>query len=203
MEEVGSRQALQDLTPARISVELRTEWTRLFKEVFDSLSEPFSVVLNAAGCREGWLQGEFFRRLHVRDHAFVVSEHKIGPRAKADLYGEKPSRMVAEIKVYGLNGYQKKNMDGLASHIAWYVPEQEGQRVDITREQINGARSGSLLYDLFRLQHVKGEIEKYLILVIQKAKEVDTFGEAIQAVRGTPREATFDYADFFVRIWQV
>ena len=182
-------------------MELRTEWTDLFEEVFDSVRESLPVVLNAAGCREGWLQGEFYRRLIGRNTCFPVNTFPIGPRAKADLCGVKPPRMVAEIKICSLYEFQERNTDGHS--VGPYVPEHEGQRVDITPEQVNRAPSGSLLCDLLRSQHLEEDIEKYVILVIDKNGHPDKSGEAIQALRLTHKETTLDYDGFFVRIWQV
>ena len=36
-------------------------WPQFFTEFFDHSEAALSVVLNASGCREGWIQGEFFR----------------------------------------------------------------------------------------------------------------------------------------------
>ncbi len=178
------------------------KWIDLFEQVFNSIAEPLSVVLNATGCREGWLQGEFYRHLIERDKDFMVNEFEIAPRAKADLYGEKPSRMVAEVKVYGVWNYYQKNIDG-HSNIDMYLPIDEGQRIDVAEEHINRAGSGSLLNDLIRLRKIQEDLEKYMILVIHKNAQVDRFGEAIQAIRLTQNEFTFEYPDFLVRIWEV
>ena len=178
------------------------KWIGLFEQVFDSISEPLSVVLNATGCREGWLQGEFYRHLIEQDKDFRVNEYKIAPRAKADLYGEKPSRMVAEIKVYGVWNYYQKNIDG-HSNIDMYLPIDKGQRIDVTEEHINRAKPGSLLNDLIRLRKIQEDLERYVILVIHKNEHADKFGEAIQAIRLTQNEFTFEHRDFQVRIWKV
>ena len=178
------------------------KWIDLFEQVFDSISEPLSVVLNAARCREGWLQGEFYRHLIERDKDFRVNEYKIPLGGKADLCGKKPSRMVAEIKVYGVWNYYQKNIDG-HSNIDMYLPMNKGQRIDVIEEHINRAKSGSLLNDLIRLRKIREDLERYMILVIHKNEQVDKFGEAIQAIRLTQKEFTFEYPDFLVRIWEV
>ncbi len=178
------------------------KWIDLIEQVFDSIREPLSIVLNATGCREGWLQGEFYRHLIERDKDFRVNEYKIPPGGKADLNGKKPSPMVGEIKIYGVYGYQKKNIDG-HSNIDMYLPIDKGHRIDVTEEHINRAKSGSLLNDLIRLRKIQEDLERYMIVVIHKNEQVDKFGEAIQAIRLTQNEFTFEYPDFLVRIWKV
>lgn len=36
-------------------------WEQFFLDFFDFSAESIGSVLNAWGCREGWLQGEFYR----------------------------------------------------------------------------------------------------------------------------------------------
>ena len=37
-------------------------WIKPLQAFFDRISDPLSFILNAEGCREGWLQGELFRQ---------------------------------------------------------------------------------------------------------------------------------------------
>ena len=85
-------------------------WTSFLIEFFDNIQDALSEVLNASGCREGWLQGEFFRYGAERD--LRVNEYSLGGQKRADLYCPKEPRMIAEIKIIGAD-YQAKMRDAL------------------------------------------------------------------------------------------
>lgn len=80
-------------------------WEQFFLDFFDYAAESLGVVLNAWGCREGWLQGELYRA--GRRRGLRVNEFALGGNRKADLCCLEPPRMVAEIKVLGAD-YQPK-----------------------------------------------------------------------------------------------
>jgi hypothetical protein len=165
------------------------------------------VVLEATGCREGWLQGELFRRLSPLDLGFSVNTFQI-PDGKADISGTVPTRMAGEIKVYGISGYQNKNLAGY-SNIDEYDPGEYGLRRDWTWEEIASLApaKGSFLRDaqrLFTLQTSDRAVEEaYLILVLFLNGPPSTFGRVIQAVRLPCPEITFEYEQFTVRIWRI
>ncbi|WP_137105596.1 hypothetical protein [Azospirillum argentinense] len=91
-------------------------WFDYFHAQFDALAADLGVVLDASGCREGWLQGELFRRSPDQDFAVNTYPYTdIG--GKADLEGLRPcvtggeAAMVAELKVVG-GRFAKKCLDG-------------------------------------------------------------------------------------------
>jgi len=89
------------------------DWLTYFKDFFSQHMAKLEVVLNAAGCREGWLQGEFFvdgQELQIKTNAT--------PK-KFDLLCSSPP-MIAEIKICGgdyapkMRGYIQEDAEKLA-----------------------------------------------------------------------------------------
>ncbi|HEV3143945.1 MAG TPA: hypothetical protein VGZ47_08690 [Gemmataceae bacterium] len=74
-------------------------WEQFFLEFFDCSAETISVVLDAWGCREGWLQGELYRAGWRR--GLRVNEYSLGGSKKADICCLEPPKMVGEIKIVG------------------------------------------------------------------------------------------------------
>lgn len=83
------------------------DWLAYFARFFWQAAAPLAEVLDADGCREGWLQGELFR--YGRRHGPKLSTNaSVGSRRrKFDLLCKCPP-MVAEIKICG-GSYQTKN----------------------------------------------------------------------------------------------
>ena|GEM_PF-2148225 len=94
----------------------RIDWPSLFLSVFESVSNTLSIVLQAAGCREGWLQGEFFRYGHSLNIPIDVNDFDLGNRQKADLSSDHHPKMVAEIKIVGAD-YQSKMIKCIESDV--------------------------------------------------------------------------------------
>ena len=70
------------------------DWIALFRDFFEREHERIRTILDAGGCREGWLQGQLFlcgRHLGLKTNATA---------RKYDLYCEQP-RMFAELKICG------------------------------------------------------------------------------------------------------
>src|SRR5262245_25875511 len=81
------------------------DWMTFFADTIAALHEPLSVVLQASGCREGWLQGELFRA--GRRYDLRVNEYGLGGRQTADVScGEAPD-MLAELKIVGADYFPK------------------------------------------------------------------------------------------------
>ena len=94
---------------------------RSFLALFAEIARRMAVVLKADGCREGWLQGEFYRHFRPQYNGFRVNCSYRGGRVKHDLYCPLPNEMVAELKVYGMRGYFNKNLCG-QSNIKRFLP---------------------------------------------------------------------------------
>jgi len=89
-------------------------WITYFEAFFRQRSERLHVILDAGGCREGWVQGEIF--LHARD---LHLETNTTP-SKYDLLCPNPP-MIAEIKICGgdyspkMQGYIQDDVRKLAT----------------------------------------------------------------------------------------
>jgi hypothetical protein len=81
------------------------DWLKFFVKTIGEIKEPLAYVLNASGCREGWLQGEFFRA--GKKYNLRVNEYALGNWRKADLSCGAGPAMLAEIKVVGANYLSK------------------------------------------------------------------------------------------------
>jgi hypothetical protein len=99
-------------------------WEQFFLDFFDNSAESISVVLNARGCREGWLQGELYRAGWRR--GLRVNEYPLGGNKKADLRCQELPRMVAEVKVLGAD-YQGKMRYALNSDVKRLTAIQDGE----------------------------------------------------------------------------
>ncbi|MBC8107751.1 MAG: hypothetical protein H7Z14_14255 [Anaerolineae bacterium] len=58
-----------------------TNWLHFFERTIDAIKKPLSIVLESSGCRQGWLQGEFFRA--GRKYGVSTDEHPLGGEADA------------------------------------------------------------------------------------------------------------------------
>src|SRR5947208_155416 len=87
-------------------------WPDRLITFFREIASPLGVILNASGCREGWIQGEMFRHFSPGNNGFSVNCSYANSRMKHDLHCKKPTEVVAELKVYGYRGYYHKNICG-------------------------------------------------------------------------------------------
>ncbi len=61
-------------------------WPDRFLALLADIARPMAVVLNADGCREGWLQGEIYRHFAPRHNGFRVNCSYRSGRVKHDVY---------------------------------------------------------------------------------------------------------------------
>lgn len=177
------------------------DWMDRILAFFRTIEAPLADVLQADGCREGWLQGKFFRHFKSAENGFRVNCSYRKPRVKHDLYCARPSEMVAELKVYGLRGYYPKNLYG-RSNIQRFTPDVPGTRVFLSLSDIETIRpsGNSFLSDVLRLYGLPGHVERMMILVLQKSSRMDGFGRAISAVQISRDEQEFECDGFLVRV---
>src|SRR5436190_807322 len=135
-------------------------WPDRIIEFFKKIEEPFSEVLCAHGCREGWLQGELFRYFRTAENGFVVNCACSGNRVRHDVHCKLPTEMLAELKVY------PKNFHGPTRT---YLGPLTGKG-RLSREEIEnvGPKNNSFLADVLRLMQSSKHLERYMILVIEK-----------------------------------
>lgn len=184
-------------------------WVDRFFEFFRQIEQNLGILLNANSCREVWLQGEFYRHFLTADNGFLVNCRYNDDGPEHDLYCGLPTEMVAEVKVYGQRGYFNKNLYG-AHNLHRFVTATPGGRVPVTFDEIeqilngtkNADKNNSYFRDVRRLLAIPSPVERYLILVLQKADESDDFGRAISAVQVAPQEHDLELDAFHVRISQ-
>lgn len=130
-------------------------WPDLFLEFFQEIEEPFSVVLEAQNCREGWLQGEFywrFQKNHVQVN-YSNSGHKFDLRCRS------PTEMLAEIKIYARNDIRH-------GRIRQFVKAKGGAPLSLGDINDLQPPDGSILSDVRRLMEMSMPQERYMIVVI-------------------------------------
>ena len=121
-------------------------WIEALREFFQRIEAPLSVILNANGCREGWIQRKIFCHFRPTDATFKVNCSHASNRIKHDIVCGRPESLVAEMKVYGLHGYLEKNLYG--GNLAAYQPPSKDHRIPVTLDTILKLQPtpGSYLY---------------------------------------------------------
>ncbi|WP_137104298.1 hypothetical protein [Azospirillum argentinense] len=187
-------------------------WFDYFHAQFDALAADLGVVLDASGCREGWLQGELFRRSPDQDFAVNTYPYTdIG--GKADLEGLRPcvtggeAAMVAELKVVG-GRFAKKCLDGRnwtnAALLDTYRPGPDGRIMPLL-EQVDQASGNSILADIQRLRTVTNRQYRYMILVRPYHGADTALGRILERLKLAEREETWRFPNhgFDVRMWAI
>jgi hypothetical protein len=169
-------------------VEHHMTWPDRFLEFFQKIEEPFSVVLGADGCREGWLQGEFYRRF--QDNGVQVNSSNSG--RKHDLHCQFPTEMLAEIKIYKTDIRGRRIKDRVKAKGA----------APLSIDDIDDLRppEGSYLADVSRLMRMSTPEERYMIVVIAALAIADD--RAISKLHVVPRNREREgvFKSFRVRI---
>ncbi|MCH8315634.1 MAG: hypothetical protein IIA64_06635 [Planctomycetes bacterium] len=81
------------------------DWFQWFLAFFEKVKDHFAVVLDAAGCWEGWLQGEMFLQgRHGRDMTLFTNHPGVLNEGFADLFAVAHPPMVGEIKIVSAEG---------------------------------------------------------------------------------------------------
>jgi hypothetical protein len=91
-------------------------WMHFFESSFHNMRQRLNIVLDASGCREGWLQGELFRL--GKKQGLLANSYSFGRGQKADLSFGEPVSMVAEVKIVGAQDQAKKMKDRIESDVA-------------------------------------------------------------------------------------
>ncbi|ACY15382.1 hypothetical protein [Haliangium ochraceum] len=184
-----------------------------FREVEPRLKE----MLDASGCREGWLQGEMFLHFRARDDYFYVNEERLSQEAgrrgrKAD-FSAYPSHddnaalwMIGELKVLGMRGYQRKVLGLSLQPFLERLARGEVQlSVDELREDPG---TWGLVGDYWRLQNVEAdeEVPRLLVLVldVRHANQADDLGKVLHALEFDPPAQVLHQCDSFItKCWPV
>ncbi len=159
-------------------------------------------VLDAPGCREGWLQGELFREF--RDvPGFRINMRRAGSTGVPDLACGR--EMIGELKILG-SGYQRKCITGGALRPFLVRRSEEVGRAD--RGALSLGNWG-IIPDYFRLCDARGlasGAERLLILVadVQPGDAGDVVA-ALESIRFKCRSPPVEISMTrgFVRLWDV
>lgn len=194
-----------------------TNWCEEWRQFFMEVQKPLTSVLNANGCREGWLQGEayrYFRRKSVAMYTnYLALPRPAGLRnRKADfaIYGsdvdDAPLCFVAELKVYGERGYYQKNLTGGSlGEVCRRLPK-DGPLIFADCERDRRCVEGAgLLADYFRLVDFDRRISaaRMLILCVQKDNRPDEFGKLLGRIEFEAAVKRIDAEGFWVKCWPI
>lgn len=195
------------------------DWTRSFQEFFEGRAEELDFVLQASGCREGWLQGEafhFFRSsgvaIYTNSLALPSVSGKLNRKADFAVYrshaDDAKLDLVAELKVHRERGSYPKGLTGgdlgeARRRVARTNPIVFSDQA-IDRQMMLGP---GLLADYFRLVDFEaGEDSpaRLLILCVQRAAEPDNFGKILSQIEFEATGVTLlDTQSTWVKAWFV
>lgn len=195
------------------------QWIAAWRGFFESVAEPLSNVLDAQGCREGWLQAEAFRYFRQREVALYVNYLVLpGPAGlknrKADFASytshsdDAALEFVGELKVYGEAGFYKKNLTGGNFQEALRRLRRDGSVTfkNIPRDRQLVAGPG-LLADYFRLVDYDAGADsptRFLMLCVRRATKPDEFGATLaKAEFERAGVLLLDREDMYVKAWSV
>lgn len=154
-----------------------TEWQNRFRAVFDEAAAGLTIMFSAARCRELWLHGEFYRHIRPLDRQFCVNT--VYSETQVDLVGYNPTSMVAEIKLFGLCGYEGNCDKNL------YQIRRDSER-------------------LLKIQSSPEAVEEaYQLLVLETVGTPDRFGRKVVDLRFDTQELEpLVHPAFQVRWWR-
>ena len=193
-------------------------WIHELQALFEDVGPSLTEVLDAWGCREGWLQGEafrFFRRRGKDRYDFRVNELPLvlddsnGKSKKADLafYVDNELACFGELKLYGTAGYYAKNLTGGAQLGPYLAKVNAGETVVFRNDaSLEKEAQGGLLWDYYRLvkhQNSKNAgVSRLLVLVLDRREQPDDFGRVISNVEfEKPAKVLLSSPALLVKVW--
>jgi len=186
------------------------EWGAAMNEIveelrrfFQKIAQPLSEVLDAAGCREGWLQGELYRWFHKQPQysRFRVNSLNIGQRRTADFDADTPIPLVGELKIIG-KFYERKCITG--GSLAAVMGRLDYPICAGDRQLVLGP--WGLIPDFFRLLDfaINDNRAAFLILIIddEGVPEGD-LGRALRGINFLSQATEIPFKRGVIRIWDV
>jgi len=194
-------------------------WPLLFKSFFYKIRSVLPIILEAEGCREGWVQAEAYKHFNnMLQYSFFVNRYKYIDvnghfKGKADFFcGEdrETADMVAELKVLG-DYFLPKNINGYPSFKG--IPLNDIRHAYKYNICFN-PNEGSLVKDYYRLNDFCNAKNKLLILVMDKSITKDSdqnLREIMLNIAFSPSSKSCNYDSdrrsnrkgFIVRIWKI
>jgi hypothetical protein len=186
-------------------------WQGFWIRAFGNMAPRLADVLKANGCREGWVQGEFFRlagKYAAPCLLHVNTRPPSGSRGAFDLSSDGSHPMIAEIKIVG-GGYLRKNINGYHGLLdlpqGWTLTGCTGQA---SRNEIRfNAAEGSIFKDLSRLWNEpwdKAQPRQRHMIVVVPDDHVDTnIGPILTSMSFVGEEVNVRFPGFLVRLWHL
>jgi hypothetical protein len=169
-------------------------WIKDLITFFSSIKTRLAVVLDASGCRENWVQAEWYQWLRQRQEKenVLVNGLCLGQNDlendKVDLAilgRDKKPILIAEIKVFGEWNYKPSNLDGRGIRDYQKNFSPTGPIVVSPSRFWRGRSTGGILRDYFRLRDYQPRsrsLTRLLVLVLQRNASPDGFGKLISRI---------------------
>ncbi len=173
-------------------------WLKKMEQFFERKKVALTEVLDAAGCREGWLQGELFREFRAMP-GFMMNEFLIKKGETADIACAK--QMAGELKSIGAD-YSPKCITGgaLRPFLKRDIPQLDSSDSDLN------LGSWGLVPDYFRLLNAPlppgGSRLLILVADVQKSS-TGSLATALRTIDFAGTSARVELPRGFVRIWDV
>lgn len=186
-------------------------WVDGLKSFFEHVETDLAAMLDANGCREGWLQGEALLFFRNRGDAFYVNYERLSVSTKADFaayssHGDDAVLwMLGEMKVLGVKGYQEKVL-GLP--IQPFIDRIHQGEQQLVMPPLEEARGWGLFSDYCRLRDYQSppQLPRLLVLVLdtRKTREADRLGRVLQAIDFDAPALVLRQTDHFIaKCWPV
>lgn len=173
-------------------------WSDRLTNFFRVREEALGHVLEASGCREGWLHGELHREFR-RVPGFAINHHRLFDGQTADLVVE--GAMIGELKILGAR-YQPKVVTGGSLKAFQRAPTRTVTPLD---EALH-LGSWGLVPDYFRLLRapVPPSVERLLVLVADvRDDDTDSVSDALRTIEFKGEARHIKLSRGFVRIWKL
>ena len=178
-------------------------WMRELERFFESRADSLVEVLDAANCREAWLQAEMFRsfRHSAGLRSFSVNTLPIGPRKNADFSADDPSRVVGEVKILGWDYFTKDITGGSIRPI---MDRLDRPITASDRDLVLGP--WGLIVDFFRLVDFadRDRRDAILVLVVDERSQYDrSLARALRQINFVRPSRDVRYAAGLIRLWSL
>jgi hypothetical protein len=175
-----------------------TNWADRLTKFFRAREEALGYILEARGCREGWLHGELHREFR-RVPGFAINHHALSDGETADLLVE--GAMIGELKILGAR-YHPKVVTGGSLKALRRAATRTVTPLD------DGLRLGpwGLVPDYFRLlrARVPPRVERLLVLVADvRDEDTDSVSDALRTIEFKGEARRIKLSRGFVRIWKL
>ncbi len=174
-------------------------WMDRFARFFRDRGADLADVLDAARCREGWVQGELYLRMRAHAPGFRVNAKSA--EKFFDFHAPEPEPLVGELKLLG-DGYQRKVVTGGSLKA---VERFLGAPITPADRESVLLGAWGLVPDYFRLLDATAPpgTARLLVLVADVGDEDDPVGSALKRIDFACPSRVVLLRRGLVRIWDV